>query len=42
MAQKKAWSPNAAEMGPMDPNPDAEIQERRRKRPMKQDCNCIV
>jgi len=26
----------------MDPNPDAEIQERRRKRPMKQDCNCIV
>lgn len=32
MAQKKPLSPNAAEMGPIDPNPDAEIAEMRRRR----------
>lgn len=39
MAQKKPLSPNAAEIGPMDPNPDTPIQERRRKRRRKKkDC----
>lgn len=32
MAQKKPESPNAAAMGPMDPNPDADPAKLRRKK----------
>lgn len=32
MAQKKLFWPKEAEMGPIDPNPDTEMEERRRNR----------